>query len=70
MKHGAVVFAYPVQDPDCNRVAEFDEVGRASSLEEKPVSPRFRYANTGLYFYDNEVVNLAASLIPSGCRSC
>jgi glucose-1-phosphate thymidylyltransferase len=65
VKHGAVVFAYPVRDPERYGVVEFDEVGRAISLEEKPVSPRSRYAITGLYFYDNEVVNLAASLIPS-----
>ncbi len=65
VKHGAVVFTYPVRDPERYGVVEFDEVGRAISLEEKPVSPRSRYAITGLYFYDNEVVNLAASLIPS-----
>jgi glucose-1-phosphate thymidylyltransferase len=54
-----------VQDPERYGVVEFDKQGHAISLEEKPKSPKSRYAVTGLYFYDNEVVNLAASLKPS-----
>jgi glucose-1-phosphate thymidylyltransferase len=65
VKHGAVVFAYPVQDPERYGVVAFDKLGHAISLEEKPQAPKSRYAVTGLYFYDNEVANLAASLKPS-----
>jgi glucose-1-phosphate thymidylyltransferase len=65
LKNGALVFAYPVQDPERYGVVEFDKTGRAIGLEEKPESPRSRYAVTGLYFYDREVVNIAASLKPS-----
>ena len=62
---GATVFAYPVADPERYGVAEFDARGRVVSLEEKPARPRSRYAVTGLYFYDNRVVDVARELKPS-----
>jgi glucose-1-phosphate thymidylyltransferase len=64
-KTGATVFAYPVHDPERYGVVEFDAERRAISLEEKPAKPKSRYAVTGIYFYDNQVVGVAEQLNPS-----
>ena len=65
MKTGATVFAYPVKDPERYGVVSFDDEGRAQTLEEKPQTPRSRYAVTGLYFYDQNAPDYARSLKPS-----
>jgi glucose-1-phosphate thymidylyltransferase len=65
LKQGALIFAYHVRDPQRYGVVEFDRTGRAISLEEKPTAPKSNYAVPGLYFYDAEVCDLAASLKPS-----
>ena len=64
-EQGATVFGYYVRDPERYGVVEFDREGTVLSIEEKPVRPRSHYAITGLYFYDNQILDIAASLEPS-----
>ena len=65
VSHGATVFAYRVHDPERYGVVEFDAAGKAISLEEKPKQPKSNYAVTGLYFYDNRVLDVAKNMKPS-----
>ncbi|HKE94502.1 MAG TPA: glucose-1-phosphate thymidylyltransferase RfbA, partial [Povalibacter sp.] len=65
VEHGASIFAYHVKDPGRYGVVDFDGQGRALSIEEKPLRPRSNFAVTGLYFYDNDVIDIAAALKPS-----
>jgi glucose-1-phosphate thymidylyltransferase len=66
LTHGGLVFAYAVRDPQRYGVVEFDETGRALSIEEKPKQPKSKYAIPGMYFYDGQVVDIVANLKPSG----
>ncbi|MFC2028400.1 glucose-1-phosphate thymidylyltransferase RfbA [Chloroflexota bacterium] len=65
LEEGGLIFAYPVSDPQRYGVVEFDKKGRALNIEEKPENPRSNYAVPGLYFYDNEVIEIASNLRPS-----
>ena len=62
---GALIFAYKVKDPERYGVIEFDSTGKVTSIEEKPLKPKSQYATPGLYFYDNQVVDIAKSVKPS-----
>jgi glucose-1-phosphate thymidylyltransferase len=62
---GGIIYAYHVQDPERYGVVDFDQAGNALSIEEKPANPKSNYAVPGIYFYDNEVVNIAANIQPS-----
>ncbi len=66
IEEGGLIFAYPVRDPERYGVIEFDDNGIALSIEEKPTEPKSNYAVPGLYFYDNQVLDIAANLAPSG----
>lgn len=65
LKEGGIVFGYPVKDPERYGVVDFNSEGKVIGIEEKPSDPKSRYAVTGLYFYDNEVVDIATNLTPS-----
>lgn len=64
-KTGATIFGYHVKDPNRFGVVEFDDLGTVISIEEKPIAPKSNYAVTGLYFYDNDVIKIAKSIVPS-----
>jgi len=64
-ENGATIFAYPVRDPERYGIVEFDENGKVLSVEEKPAKPKSHYAIPGIYFYDNDVVEIASTIEPS-----